>query len=184
LGFDGSFANDSTAICAVTIPKGDELPKVKLVKVWEKNFDIDDESWRVDIADVEATIIDWVQRYPLVREIACDPFRWQRSMQALMDLGLPIVEYNTGYLKYMIPATAKVFDAVVEHKLIHDGNPILARHLDNCVLKIDAKGHRVTKEHSNSKRKIDAAISFVIAFDRATRAKLEVDELTPQFFEF
>ena len=184
LGFDGSFANDSTAICAVTIPKGDELPKVKLVKVWEKNFDLDDESWRVDIADVEATIIDWVQRYPLVREIACDPFRWQRSMQALMDLGLPIVEYNTGYLKYMIPATAKVFDAVVEKQLIHDGNPILARHLDNCVLKIDAKGHRVTKEHSNSKRKIDAAISFVIAFDRATRAKLDVVEYTPQFFEF
>jgi len=184
LGFDGSFSNDSTAIVACTIPKDDELPKIKLVKVWEKNFDVDDDSWRVDIADVEQTILNWCQQYPLVREVACDPFRWQRTMQALMESGLPIVEYNTGYLKYMIPATAKVFDAVVEKKLVHDGNPVLSRHLSNCVLKVDAKGPRVTKESSYSKRKIDAAIAFVIAFDRATRAGNIELEVLPAFYEF
>ena len=184
LGFDGSFSNDSTAIVACTIPKDDELPKIKLVKVWEKNFDVDDDSWRVDIADVEQTILDWCKQYPFVREIACDPFRWQRTMQALMESGLPIVEYNTGYLKYMIPATAKVFDAVVEKKLIHDGNPTLSRHLGNCVLKVDSKGPRVTKESAYSKRKIDAAIAFVIAFDRATRAGNIEEEVVPAFYEF
>lgn len=184
LGFDGSFSGDSTAICAVTVPKDDELPKVKLVATWEKNWGVDDDSWRVPIAEVEATIFDWVKRYPLVREIACDPFRWARTMEALQEQGLPIVEYNTGFLKYMIPATQKVFDAVVEKKLVHDGNPALARHLDNCVLKSDARGVRVTKESNTSKRKIDNAISFIIAFDRATRGKLDVEELTPQFFEF
>lgn len=184
LGFDGSFSNDSTAIVAVTIPKDDELPKVKLVKVWEKDFDKDDDSWRVNIADVEETILNWVRENPLVREIACDPFRWQRSMQALMESGLPIVEYNTGYLKHMIPATAKVFDAVVEKQLIHDGNPTLARHLDNCIIKSDAKGTRVTKEHNNSKRKIDAAIAFIIAFDRATRAGRIEEAVVPEFFSF
>ena len=184
LGFDGSFSNDSTAIVAVTIPKDDELPKVKLVKVWEKDFEKDDDSWRVNIADVEETILNWVRENPLVREIACDPFRWQRSMQALMESGLPIVEYNTGYLKHMIPATAKVFDAVVEKQLIHDGNPTLARHLDNCIIKSDAKGTRVTKEHNNSKRKIDAAIAFIIAFDRATRAGRIEEAVVPEFFSF
>jgi phage terminase large subunit-like protein len=184
LGFDGSFSNDSTAIVAVTIPKDDELPKVKLVKVWEKDFEKDDDSWRVNIADVEETILNWVRENPLVREIACDPFRWQRSMQALMESGLPIVEYNTGYLKHMIPATAKVFDAVVEKQLIHDGNPTLARHLDNCIIKSDAKGTRVTKEHNNSKRKIDAAIAFIIAFDRATRAGKIEEAVVPEFFSF
>ena len=184
LGFDGSFSNDSTAIVAVTIPKDDELPKVKLVKVWEKDFDKDDDSWRVNIADVEETILNWVRENPMVREIACDPFRWQRSMQALMESGLPIVEYNTGYLKHMIPATAKVFDAVVEKQLVHDGNPTLARHLDNCIIKSDAKGTRVTKEHNNSKRKIDAAIAFIIAFDRATRAGRIEEAVVPEFFSF
>jgi len=184
LGFDGSFSGDSTAICAVSIPKDDELPKVKLVATWEKNWGVDDDSWRVPIADVEQTLFDWVKKYPLVREIACDPFRWARTMEALQEQGLPIVEYNTGYLKYMIPATQKVFDAVVEKKLIHDGNPALARHLDNCVLKSDARGVRVTKESNTSKRKIDNAIAFIIAFDRATRAGNIEEAIVPEFFSF
>ena len=184
LGFDGSFSGDSTAICAVSIPKDDELPKVKLIATWEKNWGVDDDSWRVPIADVEATLFEWVKTYPLVREIACDPFRWARTMEALQEQGLPIVEYNTGYLKYMIPATQKVFDAVVEKKLIHDGNPALARHLDNCVLKSDARGVRVTKESNTSKRKIDNAIAFIIAFDRATRAGNIEEAIVPEFFSF
>lgn len=184
LGFDGSFSNDSTAIVAVSVPTGDELPKVKLVATWEKNFGVDDESWRVPIAEVEDTILSWCAKYPKVREIACDPYRWARTMEALQDAGLPIVEYNTTYHKRMIPATAKVFDAVVERKLIHDGNPALARHLDNCIIKIDSRGQRVTKEHGNSKRKIDNAIAFIIAFDRATQGKLEEEQLVPQFYEF
>ena len=184
LGFDGSFSGDSTAICAVTIPKDDELPKVKLVATWEKNWGVDDDSWRVPIAEVEATIFNWVKEYPLVREIACDPFRWARTMEALQEQGLPIVEYNTGFLKYMIPATQKVFDAVVEKKLVHDGNPALARHLDNCVLKSDSRGVRVTKESNTSKRKIDNAIAFIIAFDRATRAGNIEEAIVPEFFSF
>ena len=184
LGFDGSYSGDSTAIVAVTIPKDDELPKVKLVATWEKNFGVDDESWRVPIAEVEATLLDWVKRFPLVREVACDPFRWARTMEALQEQGVPIVEYNTGFLKHMIPATQKVFDAVVEKKLIHDGNPALARHLNNCVLKSDARGVRVTKESAGSKRKIDNAIAFIIAFDRATRAGNIESAPVPEFFSF
>ena len=107
LGFDGSYANDSTAICAVTIPKGDEPAKVKLIEVWEKDFDKDDDSWRVSIDAVKNTIIDYVQEYPLVREIACDPYRWASMMQDLEELGLPIVEYKTNLLNLMIPLLRK-----------------------------------------------------------------------------
>ena len=182
LGFDGSFANDSTAIVAVSIPSEGEKPKVKLVKTWEKRWGIDDDSWRVDIEDVKQTILDYCAAHPKVREIACDPYRWQVTMQQLQEHGLPVVEYYTTNLRYMIPATAKVFDAVVDKNLVHDGNPSLSRHLDNCVLKTDAKGPRVTKESFHSKRKIDNAIAFIIAYDRAT-AKLEQEEiLVPGFY--
>jgi phage terminase large subunit-like protein len=182
LGFDGSFANDSTAICAVTIPKEDELPQVRLIKTWEKNFGVDDDSWRVNVDDVKNTILDFVKENPNVREVACDPYRYQQMMQELQDIGLPMVEYYTSNLKLMIPATAKVYDSVMEKKLVHDGNPALSRHLDNCVLRIDAKGPRVTKEHAHSRKKIDNAIAFIIAFDRAT-AKLEVEEeILPGFW--
>jgi phage terminase large subunit-like protein len=180
LGFDGSYASDSTALVVCTIPKGDDLPKVKLVRTWEKNFGVDDDSWRVPMDEVKQTIIDYVQKYPKVREIACDPYRWAAMMQDLDELGLPIVEYKTNLLNLMIPATQKVFDAVVEKKLIHDGNPSLSRHIDNCVIKTDHRGQRVTKEHSNSKKKIDNAIAFIIAYDRATVGRME--EVVPQVF--
>jgi phage terminase large subunit-like protein len=180
LGFDGSYANDSTALCAVTIPKEGELPKVQLVRVWEKDFERDDESWRVSIEEVKQTILDYVQEYPQVREIVCDPYRWAVMMQELEEFGLPIVEYKTNLLNLMIPATQTAYEAILEEKLVHDGNPILSRHLGNCVVKNDNRGQRVTKESSTSKKKIDAAIAFIIAFDRAMASRIE--EGVPQFF--
>jgi len=180
LGFDGSYASDSTALCVCTIPKDDEKPKVKLIRTWEKNFGVDDDSWRVPMEEVKQEIINYTQKYPKVREIACDPYRWASMMQELQELGLPIVEYKTNLLNLMIPATQKVFDAVMEETLIHDGNPALSRHIDNCVIKTDHRGQRVTKEHANSKKKIDNAIAFIIAYDRATVGRME--EVVPQVF--
>jgi phage terminase large subunit-like protein len=71
----------------------------------------------------------------------------------------------------MVPATAKFYDAVVSGGVAHDHHPTLARHLDNCVIKIDGKGPRVVKEHRGSPRKIDAAVAALIAFDRATHRR-------------
>jgi phage terminase large subunit-like protein len=181
LGFDGSFSGDASVIVGAVIPKTEDDPvKVFLVKAWEKDLNIHDDDWRVDIADVEQTIIDFCQKHPNVREIACDPFRWQRSMQVLEELGLPIVEWPSTSPRRMVPACAKFYDSVVEKRLIHDGDPLLARHLSNTVTKIDNLGPRIVKENRNSPRKIDAAVAAVLAVDRATVGRIE--EVVPQFF--
>jgi phage terminase large subunit-like protein len=182
LGVDGSFSGDATVIVAVTVPKTKEdKPHVFLVKAWEKQ-PTDQDDWRVDTLDVERTIIDFCQKYRNTREIAFDPFRWQRTMAVLMESGLPVVEWPSTSVRRMIPATQKVFDAVTEGTLTHDGNPVLARHLDNCMLKIDNLGARIVKESRASSRRIDAAVAFVIAYDRAT-SKLDTD-IVPEFFMF
>jgi len=182
LGVDGSFSGDATVIVAVTVPKSkDEKAHVFLVKAWEKQS-TDQDDWRVDTLDVERTIMEFCQKFSRVKEIAFDPFRWQRTMAVLMESGLPIVEWPSTSVRRMIPATQKVFDAVTEGTLTHDGNPVLARHLDNCMLKIDNMGARIVKESRNSSRRIDAAVAFVIAYDRAT-SKLETD-IVPEFFVF
>ena len=182
LGVDGSFSGDTTAIVAVSVPKTHEdKPHVWLVQAWEKQPD-DLDDWRVDTLEVEQTLIDFAQKHRNLREIAFDPFRWQRTMAVLQDLGLPVVEYNSTSARRMIPACQKVFDSVTEATLTHSGDPLLARHLDNCVLKIDNMGARIVKESRNSPRKIDAAVAFVIAYDRAT-SKLESD-IVPEFFVF
>lgn len=162
LGFDGSFSGDSTALVGVTV---EDPPRIWLVKVWEKQ-PTDTDDWRVDIAEVEATIIAECGRRRVL-EVACDPFRWQRSMQELAAIGLPIVEYPSSSPSRMVPATAKFYDAVMSGSVAHDHHPTLARHLDNCVVKTDRLGPRITKENRGSPRKIDAAVAAVMAFDRA-----------------
>lgn len=180
LGFDGSFSGDASVIVGCTIPKDeDDTPRVFMVKSWEKQ-DQDDDDWRVDIQDVEQTIMDFCRTHPNVREIACDPFRWQRSMEIIESAGFPIVEWPSTSARRMVPACAKFYDAVVEQRIVHDADPTLARHLENAVTKVDALGPRIVKEKRNSPRKIDGAVAAVIAYDRATVGRIE--QVVPQFF--
>ena len=181
LGFDGSFSGDASVIVGATIPKTEDEPvRVFLVKAWEKDLTIHDDDWRVDIADVENTIIEFCRTHPNVKEIACDPFRWQRSMQILEEKGLPIVEWPSTSPRRMVAACAKVYDMVMEERIEHDGNPLIGRHLANAVTKVDNLGPRIVKDARNSPRKIDGAVAMVIAVDRATVGRM--DEVVPQFF--
>jgi phage terminase large subunit-like protein len=177
LGFDGSFSGDASVVVGVTI---EENPHVFLVDAWEKQ-PTDSDDWRVDIAQVENCIIEACKKYK-VKEIACDPFRWQRSMQALQEMGLPIVEWPSTSAARMIPACAKFYDAVVSEKLTHDGSGLLTRHISNAVVKTDRLGPRIVKEHRSSQRRIDGAVASIIAFDRATVSRNEPEPLVPEFF--
>ena len=177
LGFDGSFSGDASVIMGVTI---EDEPHVFLIKAYEKQ-PTDSDEWRVDSLEVENAIIEACQRYN-VKEIACDPFRWQRSMQVLQDAGLPVVEWPSTSATRMIPACAKFYDAVVGEKLTQDGSPLLTRHISNAVVKIDRLGPRIVKEHRGSPRKIDAAVASIIAFDRATVSRNDSEPLVPEFF--
>jgi phage terminase large subunit-like protein len=179
LGLDGSFSGDATVVTYTTI---EEVPQVGIVGAWEKDPNIHDDTWRVDVLEVEERIRQFVRDNPGVKEIACDPYRWTRTMQLLADEGYPIVEYPSTNARRMVPACAKFYDAVVDGKMIHDGNPLLARHLSNAVIKIDNLGPRIVKENRNSQRRIDAAVAAVLSFDRATASRMEDEPLVPQFF--
>jgi phage terminase large subunit-like protein len=161
LGFDGSFSGDSTVIVACSIPETeDDLPRLTLVRAWEKPADADD-SWRVNIQDAEDAIGEFCRNYK-VREVACDPYRWQRSMEVMADKGSPIVQWPSTSARRMVTACAKFYDAVVEKRLVHDGDPLLARHLSNAVVKKDNLGVRIVKENRASSRRIDAAVAAEI----------------------
>jgi phage terminase large subunit-like protein len=182
LGFDGSFSGDTSVIVGCTVPEGDDKPHVFLVKAWEKDENIHDDTWRVPIQDVEEAIIEFCSTHK-VREVACDPFRWQRSMEVLADAGIPIVEYPSTSARRMVTSCAKFFDYVTDKRMTHDGNPMISRHLDNAVTKTDALGVRIVKENRASSRRIDCAVAAVIALDRATSGKLET-QVIPEFFSF
>ena len=161
LGFDGSFSNDSTALVVVQV--GD-VPHIDVVTCWERPPG-SDTSWRVPIVEVEDAIRAACRRWN-VREIVCDPFRWARTYQTLEDEGLPIVEFPQSPQR-MVPATQRFYEAALNEGLTHSGDPALARHIDNCVLRVDQRGSRLSKDTKNSPRKIDLAVAAVMAFDRA-----------------
>lgn len=164
LGFDGSFNNDSTALVVATCSS---TPHLDVVECWEKPEQAGNE-WQVPILDVEEAIRQACRRWQ-VREIACDPYRWARSYQILEGEGLPVVEFPQHPAR-MVPATQRFYEAVVNGTLTHSGDPRLARHVGNCVIKTDARGSRLAKDAKASNRKIDLAVASVMAVDRAVQA--------------
>ena len=179
LGFDGSYNGDASVIVGAVVPRVEGEPvKVFMVKAWEKDLEHDGPEWRVDIGEVEQTVLDFCQKHN-VKEIACDPFRWQRSMEVLEGYGLPVVAFPQSPQR-MIKACAGFFDSVAEKRLIHDGDPLLARHIGNTAVKLTPAGPHIKKENPNSPRKIDAAVAAILAVDRAS-GKIE-ETVVPEFF--
>lgn len=158
LAFDGSYNGDCTALSVVAIIEG--KPHVDLVELWEPTGRGD----QVDILDVEEKIRETCRKYHVL-EIAADPYRWARSLQILADEGLPVVEFPQNASR-MTPATTRFYEAVVNDQLTHSGDPRLARHIANCSLRVDSRGSRLAKDHKGSTRKIDAAVTAVMALDR------------------
>jgi phage terminase large subunit-like protein len=163
LGFDGSYSGDSTAIVGCTLePK----PHLFVVDAWEKPEGSND--WKVDVPDVEQSIRNFCATHK-VKQIGCDPHRWQRSLSILEEEGLPVIAWPSHSTAMMSPACGAFERAVTSGQLTHDGDERVERHINNCVVKIDARGPRITKDQKDSPRKIDVAVAAVIAYDLATR---------------
>jgi phage terminase large subunit-like protein len=163
LGFDGSYLSDSTALVGCTV---DTKPHLFVIDAWEKQGDPD---FRVPIPDVEAAILETFRTRNVV-EMAADPYRWQDTLARLrLELGeVRVADWPTSSPARMVPAWQDFYDAVRDDGLSHDGDPRLARHMENMVLKVDRLGARPTKESKDSGRKIDLGIAAIIAHDRAT----------------
>jgi hypothetical protein len=53
----------------------------------------------------------------------------------------------------MTPATQRFGEAVFNRALTHSGDPDLAGHVGNAVVRNDSRGHRIVKEHKDSTRR-------------------------------
>lgn len=160
LSLDGSFSGDATALVVATVSP---RPHLDVAGLWES---AGDPVYRVPVADVEARIRDCARRWQ-VREVVADPYRWTRTLQALEAEGLPMVEHPQSPQR-MTPATTGLYEAVVNREVTHSGDRDLARHVGNATVKDDARGTRLAKTDRNSVRRIDLAVSAVMAHARAT----------------
>jgi phage terminase large subunit-like protein len=171
IGLDGSFSRDCTALVVATV---EDRPHVHLYALWEAPEGARD--WRVPVVAVEDAIRAACVRWRVL-EVAADPYRWQRSLEVLDGDGIPVHEFFQNAAR-MGPATARAYQLIVDGELSHDGDPRLARHMANAILKADSRGARLAKEHKDSKRRIDAAVSAVMAVHRAA----ELADTTPAIY--
>jgi phage terminase large subunit-like protein len=207
LGFDGSHNNDSTAL--IVVRPGEELnfdpedpvhadldederdrmaaqlnaglrrPHIDVVEAWERPKDADPD-WAVPILEVEDAIRAACRRWQ-VREIVCDPARWARTYQLLEEEGLPVVDFPQS-AKRMVPATQRFYEGVMNQTVTHSGDPRLARHVGNAIVKNSSGGFMIYKENKGSPRKIDLAVAAIMALHRACASP--EPEPTPQFFSW
>ena len=161
IGFDGSFSNDSTAIVACRVSD----KSLFVLGHWERPIDADIH-WRVPVEEVEARMEQICREYQ-VKEIVCDPFRWQRSMEMWAQAGLPVVEFPQSPAR-MVPATAAFYDAVVNNRLKHTGDGRLARHAANATPYTTRNGTMVKKASRESNKKIDLLVAGIMAHSRAS----------------
>ena len=167
LGFDGAWRGDSTALVAIALS---DL-HMEVLGHWEAPPS--DPDWRTPAHDVEQHILDAMEHY-VVRELAADPWRFEQSLLKLQEEhGAPLVEFPTNTPSRMIPATGTFYQTVMDGEMSHDGDPALARHLANAVLRETPKGALITKETKSSRRHIDIAVAAVVALDRALKWRAE-----------
>ena len=160
LAFDGSASGDSTALIGCTMDG-----HLFTVAVWESPAD--EPAWRVPRGEVAAMIASAFDRWD-VRELAADPWGWRTELEEWSSqFGGRVVEWNTAHAARMAPATDRLYAAVMDGSMSHDGDTVLARHITNCVAKSSAMGDLVTKDKRGSSRKIDAAVAAIVAHDRA-----------------
>jgi phage terminase large subunit-like protein len=167
MGFDGSYSGDSTALVGATLGAN---PFVFVIGCWERPDQR--EEWVVPRDEVRAAVAKAFEKWR-VRELACDPVGWYREIDEWAEQygGKIVVRFPTNSTRFMAEACSRFFTAVVEKNLSHDGDPRLARHLANAVIKETPAGTYITKASHASTRRIDLAIASIIALDRAVHVK-------------
>ncbi|UXN30691.1 terminase large subunit domain-containing protein [Glutamicibacter sp. M10] len=161
MAFDGSASGDSTALVGCTVHD----PHLFVIGHWANPGD---ERWRVPRAEVSRTLDEAFEKYDVV-EAACDPWGWRSEIESWAQKHgeRRVIEWNTANATRMAPATDRLFQAVKEGTVSHDGDKDLASHVAHCVAKSTALGDLVAKDRKNSPRKIDLAICAIVATDRA-----------------
>ena len=174
LALDGSWSGDTTGLTASGPVDGMML--VEVLGHWAPPV-MHEGHWRVDMSKVEQAIRDACAHFDVV-EIAFDPARWARNMQALQAEGLPVVEFPQSPQR-MIGATTLFYDAISDSNLRIVGNDYvraLLAHLAMAEVEESKNGAMIRKPtFAEAKMNIDLAVSAVMSHARATVMPEPVD---------
>ncbi|MCI0633887.1 MAG: terminase large subunit [Actinobacteria bacterium] len=157
VSFVSARARDTVALVACTVDE----PHIFPIHIWET-------SERVDPSDVAGELRAVFGRYD-VREILVSEADWTWVLLQLADEGLPVTKVPRSPQRLALQWSA-FFDAVLERRLTHEDDPVLARHTGNLGLVSGPSGLRPDLDVGEG-APIASALAAMIAFDGVTRTE-------------
>lgn len=169
MGADGSRTWDTTVVAKATAD-GDRIDvdcRVFSVRA-EVAHHVLHEGGKIDFGDVEEFLVDQFDRFTVL-ETAYDPRYLERSME-IVDVRLPLasiiqVEPQS---KHARDAYQAFFTAVVDGRIRHQNDPVIAAHLANCAVDRDDRTKEIRRLRKiDSRKPIDAVPAMAFAVWRA-----------------
>jgi phage terminase large subunit-like protein len=117
-----------------------------------------DPRWQVPQAEVKAYIRQLAGAYTVVT-VVFDPWHSKLMRQDLQNEGLPVEEmWQTGARRNR--ATTSLYDQVIQLRIHHDRDPVLARHVANATTRASASdgGYYLAKHRAG--RPMDGAMAM------------------------
>lgn len=183
LGLDGAVRNDSTALVACRVSDG----HLELIGLWEKPEGYEGDDWQVDREEVDAKVA-WAMKHFEVCGFYCDPphwadyvDKWASEFSEKMQIKASTkraLEWWTNRTSAMSAALERFHEAVLEERITYTdpqdrAGPVaelalaLARHVGNARKRLSRGGILIMKESPKSKRKMDACMAAVLAYECA-----------------
>lgn len=155
VAFVAARRRDTVAIVAATLRDPHILP----IRIWE-------ESERVDPSDVAEELRAACRRFD-IRELVCSEHDWSWVLLQLSEEGLPVTKVPRSPQRLALEWQT-FFDAIVERRVTHDPDPVLARHAANLALISGPSGLRPDLDVAEG-APVAGVLGAMLAFDTAAR---------------
>ena len=159
LGVDVGTKHDTSAV--VRLWRRDDGRVVVEAEVFAPRGD----GTALELAVVEQAIRDNADRFT-VRAVVYDRWSFERSAQELSDRGLLMIEQPMSPER-MTLASQQLYEAIIGGEIAHDGDPVLAAHVNAGAVKPTERGWRLVK--NKARRPIDALIAMALAYTQVAK---------------
>ena len=92
---------------------------------------------------------------------------WRRLAKQMEAMGFTVVPFGQGF-KDMSPPTKEFYKLLMEGRIVHGGNPVMAWMAGNVVVDTDPAGN-IKPTKAKSPEKIDGIVAAIMALDRCIR---------------
>jgi phage terminase large subunit-like protein len=154
IGVDIGYMQDCSAV-VVCWPRPDGQTIVK-AKVWKPDGE------QLELDQIEAHISELAGTYR-VMGVVYDPALFVSNAQRLSNAGLVMVKHPQSDGR-MLAASTKLYDGIMGGHIAHDGDPVLAAHVNAGAIKPMNAGFRLVK--GSTKLPIDALIALALGYSQ------------------